>query len=107
MSKGYVYGKGLKEFLAIKPDEDSSISWSVDFQHYPSGGNIVEACVKIRDCSRKAELEFSIYEGDTYEDRLLKVDILIESLQLFRSALAATESIIALCKPFKGGETKC
>ena len=104
--KVFVYGRGRKEFIASKPDEDGSVSWSVDYQPNRTHGDTVEACVKIRDCIRKVELEYSVYDNDSYEDRLSKADTLIKSLQLFREALAATEALLILTTPFKKKEIK-
>ena len=104
--KLFIYGRGRKEFIAAKPDEDGSISWSVDYCPNRSYGDTVESYIKIRDCTRTVTLEFSIYENDSYEDRLLKVDNLIDSLQAFRGALAATEALLTLTAPFKKKEKK-
>ena len=106
-----VYEAANKTFLTPAVDENSSVIWSVDVNHYPSSKNCsilsgvviddevedkshtnVSSGLTIFDCSRCVNLEFEIY-GDKdvakkIDQKLSKIDLLISQLEEYRQHLA-------------------
>ena len=107
-----VYEAANKTFLTPAVDENSSIVWAVEVNHYPSSKRSsllagvmvddedeedssytnVQSHITIADCSRRVCLEFEIYGDKDVEakadQKLLKIDLLISQLEEYRQHLA-------------------
>ena len=108
-----VYEAANKTFLTPAVDENSSVIWSVEVNHYPSSKNCsilsgvilddevedkastnVNSGLTIFDCSRRVCLDFGVY-GDKDADaqvaqKLSKIDLLISQLEEYRQNLATS-----------------
>ena len=108
-----VYEAANKTFLTPAVNENSSVVWNVDVNHYPASKRSsalagvvaldederedkahtnVSSYLSIFDCSRRVNLEFEIYGDKDAEakvaQKLSKIDLLISQLEEYRQHLA-------------------
>lgn len=83
------YSKSGKRFLNDDYDEHGAVSWQVTkgFSEKRRTNN-KDAELRLQDCYKVITIEFGYDGKEQYQERLAKLDVLIEELNEFRSALA-------------------
>lgn len=80
--------------------EDSSDTGAIHHrcgvEEYDEPCSYIDAALQVRDCSRSVDLEFSCYDEKSYNERLIKIDKIIEHCKGLRSALVKSKKF---CKP--------
>lgn len=77
-----------KRFLSEdRHDETGSITYFVEkgTENY----SVIQSTVKIYDCNRSISLDFDCYDYQEIDERLNKIDVLVEELTKVRDALAS------------------
>jgi len=76
-----------KTFLSNDADETGSICWRVST---PTGHHlVVEADIKIYDCSRSISLDFDCWDQSQIVERIAKADVLLAEIQAFKEELVS------------------
>lgn len=70
-----------KRFLSDRGDEGGSFRWTIDTQHN------YDNVLIITDCYKVVTLEFSFRNNKELEERIEKVDNMIDSLLLLKESL--------------------
>jgi len=91
-----IYNKAKKSFLNDRPDEHSTVSWSVEvddwnteYREGRSEDKIVarNAELRLSDCNKHIHIDFFYNTEERFNERLLKLDTLVTELLFFREAL--------------------
>lgn len=82
--------KTSKKFLSPTPHEYGSVAWEVCCDPKDSY-DLIEASLRIGDCSKNIELGFDAQDKKHLKYRLAKLDTLIKSLQEMRAMMTSTE----------------
>lgn len=95
MNKHKPYFKSSKAFLSPHYDENSTVTWHVEVGKAQVGADLI-----IRDCYKRIDLNFWTDSGPyDITTRLLKINILIDELTLFRESLKKGHAVYRLMKP--------
>lgn len=88
-----------KTFLTLEPLQDSAICagirvYSFDSKDAKKNTYYHDANIRIQDCSRNINIEFELDEDNDLNQRLEKLDTMIDILNQFRSALIESDSAL-------------
>lgn len=90
-----LFRKNSKAFLSPHYDENSTVTWNVEAQESQVGADLI-----IRDCYKRIDLNFWTDDGPyDITTRLLKINVLIDELTLFRESLKKGHAVYRLMKP--------
>lgn len=82
------YTKTSKRFLNDSYDEHGAVSWNVGEGYSETKRTECKTSeLRLQDCYKVITIEFGYIGREEYEQRLAKLDTLIEELQAFRVAL--------------------
>lgn len=92
MSTKKHYSNSNKRFLSDRSGEYGTIAWEINATEYYSGEYVpdkvdTDASLRLTDCYQIINLDFCSRKPQTQDERIEKVDNMINSLQEFRKAL--------------------
>lgn len=86
-----------KKWLNNNPEEFGSVCWSAEQRIQWKGGKKIgvkkgcyDASVRLTDCYKAVDLDFSYYDRETFEDRCVKIHNLISELSTFERILSSS-----------------
>lgn len=76
-----------KTFLNDSHEETGYISWYVSNEGDLTFGNVLDASIRIADCSKTVDLDFECWKDADLRKRLAKANILLDELKKFTNSL--------------------